>query len=130
MSDDDAGEDFINRYQLHLMRAAARKAAEEQSRVDAAEIERKAKAYAEALRQELVARRSVSVPLPAPTPAPEPVPQPAPVPEPQPVSTPDLDSMSMEEYAAYRNSGQPASKRLGTGRYWVDGGLERDSKPE
>lgn len=65
MSDDDEGEDFTNRYQLHLMRAAARQAESAQARVDAAEIKRKAAEFVEALKQELLTRRAVSVP-PAP----------------------------------------------------------------
>jgi cell pole-organizing protein PopZ len=97
-------------------REAERQRMEDEASKEAAAIERKAEEFAEQVRRELAGRRSV--PAPAPTPAPE------------PVSTPDLDAMSMEEYAAHRNSGQPTSKPLGTGKYWTEGGLKRDSKPE
>jgi hypothetical protein len=110
-------------------REAERQRMEEQARADAVAIEQKARLYAEQMRQELLACRSVSVPEPAPTPAPEP--------------QPDLNDMSMDEYAAWRRTGcktessfgsdvtpAPAPKTLGTGRYWTEGGLERDSKPE
>jgi hypothetical protein len=131
MSDDDT---FTGGVAGHARRIAERREAdrqrmEEQARSDAVAIEQKARFYAEQMRQELFARRSVSVPEPAPTPAPEP--------------QPDLNDMSMDEYAAWRRSGRktesafgsdvtpaPAPKVLGTGKYWVDGGLERDSKPE
>ena len=140
MSDDADSEDFTRRYNEYLQRVADIKsgaealreanAVRDKARADAAEIKRKAAEFAEAMRRELVASWS-SVPKPVPTPATESVSMPAPPePEPQPVSTPDLDSMSMDEYAAYRISGQPASKRLGTGRYWTEGGYARDVKPD